>query len=177
MEFSLRFPKHKISLWAEQYVENAKKEDWKRETKVLNEVAPRVHAVGYLTKPDFLDICLWKSSRPMKYYRDNSEEFIEAVSRVAFSTTNEQLRVEALTLLHGVGWPVASAILHIGHTNPYPIFDLRALWSLRIMSPVKYDFRFWQSYTNYCRQLARECVVTMREVDRALWEYSKQNQK
>jgi hypothetical protein len=177
VEFSLSFPRSDIPFWAKQYVENAKKKDWERESKVLNEVALRVHTVGYLTKSDLLDICLWKTPRPMKYYKDNSEEFIEDVSRIGFSTINEQLRIEIFTLLHGIGWPVASAILHVGHRDLYPILDRRALWSLRASVPVKYDFRFWQSYTEFCRKVANQCGVTMRYLDRALWEFSKQNQK
>jgi hypothetical protein len=177
VKFSLRFPRHDVPFWAKQYVENARKENWKRESRVLNEVAQRIHALGYLTKSDFLDICLWKSPRPMKYYKDNSKAFIEHVSRIAFSTTNDRLRMEILTLLHGIGWPVASAILHVGHRDPYPILDRRALWSLGVGVPAKYDFRFWQSYTEYCRQLAKQCGTRMRDLDRALWQYSKENQR
>lgn len=177
VEFSLRFPESDIPFWAKQYVENAKKKDWERESKVLNEVALRVPVVGYLTKSDLLDICLWKSPRPMNYYKNNSEEFIEEVTRISFSTINEQLRIEILTLINGIGWPVASAILHVGYRDQYPILDRRALWSLRISVPVKYDFPFWQSYTEFCRKVASQYGVTMRDLDRALWEYSKEKQE
>jgi hypothetical protein len=55
--------------------------------------------------------------------------------------------------------------------------DSRALWSLGIdASTVPYNFEFWNEYTQYCREIAKEAKVTMRELDRALWQYSKENQ-
>jgi hypothetical protein len=38
-------------------------------------------------------------------------------------------------------------------------------------------FKFWWAYVQACRALALECGVAMRDLDRALWEYSNQNQK
>lgn len=79
-------------------------------------------------------------------------------------------------LLDGVSWPVASVLLHFGSCDRYPILDFRALWSLRIKVPKQYDFGFWWAYTLYCRSLADEHNVSMRTLDRALWQYSKEKQ-
>jgi hypothetical protein len=72
-------------------------------------------------------------------------------------------------------------LLHFGHTDPYPILDFRALWSLGVDVPTDaygfYDFPLWRAYTNFCRDLADACGVPMRELDRALWRYSKENRK
>jgi hypothetical protein len=38
------------------------------------------------------------------------------------------------------------------------------------------NFELWIDYTLFCRKLAREANVTMRELDRALWGYLKENQ-
>jgi hypothetical protein len=95
---------------------------------------------------------------------------------MAFSTFNERLRIEILMLLSGVSWPMASVILHWGHPEPYPILDFRALWSLGIPQPPVYNFELWQKYTQTCRQLAQQIGVSIRTLDRALWQYSKENQ-
>lgn len=58
----------------------------------------------------------------------------------------------------------------------YPILDYRALWSLGIDPPPAYDFPFWRAYTLACRELAAGAGVSMRDLDRALWQYSKENQ-
>lgn len=90
---------------------------------------------------------------------------------------SERLRIEALTLLDGIGWPSASVILHFFHKQKYPILDYRALWSVSLEVPYRYIFEFWWAYVIYCRDLAKNAKVTMRTLDRALWQYSKENQK
>ena len=40
---------------------------------------------------------------------------------------------------------------------------------------VPYNFEFWSDYTLFCRRLAEDAEVTMRELDRALWGYPKEN--
>ena len=62
------------------------------------------------------------------------------------------------------------------HRDPYPILDYRALWTLGVEKPPAYHFDLWSAYTQYCRELAREIGVSMRDLDRALWQYSKENQ-
>lgn len=175
--FSVRFPTNDAVFWSQRYMKTASERALRLERQILEEIAPRAEKARYLTKPDLLQICAWKSPRPLKFCKKNSNDFVEGVTRVALTTKNEQLRIESLTLLRGVEWPVASAILHVANRDPYPILDWRALWSLRVKVPTPYDFHFWESYTGYCRKLAKRCGVTMRDLDRALWQYSKDNQK
>jgi len=52
------------------------------------------------------------------------------------------------------------------------------LWSLGVEKPPhKYMFEFWWDYTQKCRELASIANVTMRVLDRALWQYSKEYQQ
>lgn len=168
--FNIRFDKHEIEYWASRY-------DYPLESYISDTVAPRVKKTGYISKEDFLAICDWKTSRTRKHVGKNREDFILEVTRVAFSTPNERLRIEILSLLKGVSWPTASVILHFCHTEPYPIIDFRALWSLGVeVEASDYDFGLWWEYTCYCRQVAAESRVSMRTLDKALWQYSKENQ-
>jgi hypothetical protein len=174
MTFNLRFPGEDISYWASRYFD-------KRENNIENVIAPRFRAAGYLLKDDFMALCEWKSPRPRMHYARNSEDFIREVTKTALSSKSENLRIEVLTLLRGVSWPVASAILHFGFENLYPIMDFRALWSSGIDTPAQgidnlCNFGFWENYTSYCRSLASEYGVSMRTLDRALWQYSKEQQ-
>jgi hypothetical protein len=144
---------------------------------IENVLAPIIRERGYFTKPEFESICHWKTPRSQRRVASNSAEYIEAVTRTALSTGSEQLRVEVLTLLSGVRWPTASVILHFCHRDPYPILDVRALWSLGVdASKVIYNFELWWEYTQVCRRLAKSTGLSMRELDRALWQYSKENQ-
>jgi hypothetical protein len=169
--FSLQFDIVSIPDWAAQYAYP------KSETEIETIIAPHTKAAGYYERSHFLTLCKWKSARPTKQYEKNTADFIRDVTQASLSTTNEQLRIEILTLLRGVKLPTASVLLHFGATDPYPILDFRALWSLGVeIAPSRYDFDLWWQYTLFCRQLAEKAGVSMRTLDKALWQYSKANQ-
>ena len=107
-----------------------------------------------------------------------AEADVRAISAVALSTPNEWLRIAVLTLLEGVGWPIASAILHWAHRDPYPILDVRALWSAGLdRIPSSFEFELWRRYTLWSRATASRHGVSMRTLDKALWQYSKDRQR
>jgi hypothetical protein len=173
MDFKLRFDCALIPELAQRY-------SYSTESHIAEVIAPRVRDRGYYTKGEFLDVGRWKSARNQKWQAENAEEFIRTVTETALSTPNEKLRIEVLTLLRGVDWPVASVLLHFGSKDKYPILDYRALWSLSVDVPEQtygfYNFSLWQKYTDFCRSLAQNCGVSMRTLDRALWQYSGENQ-
>ena len=168
--FALQFKKADVRKWASRY-------SYEGEKDVEQKITPSVKKRGHFTKPEFLALCYWKSPRTQSRVDSNSASLIEDATRIALSTTHERLRIGALTLLHGVSWPTASTVLHFAHRDPYPIIDFRALWSLGHQErPAFYTFDFWWDYVRTCRALAKECGVPMRLLDRALWQYSKENQ-
>jgi len=168
--FKLRFSKKAIQQWAENFPAEY-------DVELETALAPQIRSRGYLLKPEFEIICRWKTPRSQKLVRCNPADYVEAVTETALSTPNERLRLEVLLLLSGVSLPTASVILHFCHTDPYPILDVRALWSLGIdANKVPYNFEFWWAFTQHCRKLAAAAGVSMRELDRALWQYSKENQ-
>ena len=169
--FRLRFPISKIEYLGKRYDYEANDDE-----KKIVPIAPTVKRRGYLTKKEFLTVCRWKTPRSQPRCRKNSPDFIRDVTRCALSTSVERLRIEVLTRLDGVGWPTASVILHFFHSARYPIMDFRALWSLNEV-PKRYGFDFWQEYTSYCRGLSKRAGVSMRTLDRALWQFSKENQR
>jgi hypothetical protein len=169
--FRLRFDLSMLSYWAARYVL------YELENRIQNTFVPQVRKAQFLDRRAFLAVCKWKTPRSQKHCRRNQPDFIREVTKCAFGTSNERLMIEALTLLHGVNWPTASTILHWFHRDPYPILDFRALWSVGCRVPKQYGFDFWRDYTRYCRKLADKAGVPMRTLDRALWQYSKENQR
>jgi hypothetical protein len=167
--FRLRFSARQIPAWAARYEYGGDDETQER-------VADAIRLKGWLDKPTLLAVCEWKSPRTQKHCRQNPPGFVKTVTRAAFATSDERFRIEALTLLDGVSWPTASVLLHFGVPNRYPILDYRALWSLGVEPPRAYDFGFWWAYATHCRALARRQRLSMRTLDRALWQYSKENQ-
>lgn len=168
-KFKLRFDPRKISSLADRY-------NFEGDQIAKNEIVTRIKKRGYINKKDFLTFCEWKTPRTKPLCKKNSEEFIKNITRLSLSTTDEKVKIEILLLLDGVGWPTASVILHYATEFEYPILDYRALWSLRIEKPPEYNFELWRDYTNFCRKLAKKYSVSLRELDKALWQYSIENQ-
>jgi hypothetical protein len=166
----MRFPEHQIPELASRY-SYPKKEQY-----IENRIVPAVRNRGHLNKKEFSAICLWKTPRSRPKCAKNREEFIEEVTRIALTTIDEELKISVLLLLSGVGWPTASVILHFCDRGQYPIIDYRALWSVGIDPPPVYDFPFWWEYCEFVRGLADHTGHSMRIIDRALWQYSKENQ-
>jgi len=166
----LRFPSRQIRHWSSRYEAN----DLEREIEA--QISPAVRASGFYSKDQFLALCRWKTARTQSRCRSNDEAFVRAITATALTTEHERLRIEVVTLLNGVEWPTASVLLHFGHTAPYPILDYRALWSLGVNTPPDYNFRFWWSYVEFCRRLAEKEAISMRALDRALWQFSKEHQ-
>ena len=135
----------------------------------------------YLDKPHFVAIAKWKSPRPLGRYQLNDDDLVQEVTALAFAARRDDLRLRVLTLLNGVGVPVASTILHFAFPDEYPIMDIRAVTTLTHLGlwtrpgPVQAGFtgfsvEDWQAYTDLMRDHARRLGVTLRELDKALWK-------
>jgi len=166
----LRFPESDIVVWAAKY------QFPQTETELID-LRASIQNAGYLSKEQLRLVARWKSPRSAGHIERNSESYIREITEWSFHSTEERSRVEVLTLLDGVGWPSATVILHLFNKEPYPILDFRALWSVGEDVPNQYSFVFWWEYTEFCRDLASRNGLDMRTVDRALWQYSKENQE
>jgi hypothetical protein len=170
MKLSLRFDAAEIPAWAARYPSAG-------DATVENIVAPAARKQRFLTKEQFLELAKWKSPRSQRRCDRNDAPYVEEVTRQALQSKNERFKIESLRLLDGVDWPTASVILHLCDEQPYPILDFRALWSLGVAAPPPYDFPFWSEYSIFTRALALKAIVSMRALDRALWQYSRERQR
>ena len=132
---------------------------------------------GWLTRAEFLEICAWKTPRSKPHCAKNAAHTIRILTRAAFASTDEALKMDLLRLLQGVDWPTASTILHFCDERPYPILDVRAVWSLGHSKPPAVTMELWLSYVAFARDLASRSGLSIRAVDKALWQYSKEIQR
>ncbi len=165
----LRFPETELRDWINQYSVGREETD-------LAALRDTVLRQRYLTKQQLMLLARWKSVRSAHHVQGNSEAFVQEITGFALTANDERSRIEALTLLDGVLWPTASVVLHFFHYDKYPLLDFRALWSLSTEQPPYYSFEFWWKYVQTCRNLSEKTGTEMRELDRALWQYSKVNQ-
>ena len=97
-----------------------------------------------------------------------------AATRRALAANDEASRIAALLELEGVGVPTASTLLYFAFPDDYPILDVRALESLGVKPRSQYPVRFWLEYLGACREIASGAGVSLRTLDKALWQYSKE---
>jgi hypothetical protein len=166
----LRFHENIIKRIAARY------EYLRNEDEVIS-LKEQIQKQGFINKEQLKLVAYWKAPRSAGHVGKNEDGYIQDITSFALSSKNERSRIEVLTILDGVSWPTASVLLHLFHRDPYPILDFRALWSAGLEVPKLYNFEFWLPYVFFCRGIAHRNNVSMRDLDRAMWQYSKENQK
>lgn len=140
------------------------------EEEVCDRVAPAARARGHLTTDEFEAITRWAAPRLGGRVRLNYEDEVREATKVALAAETELMRIGALVALDGVGHPLASAVLHLCHVEPYPILDPKILGIMGVRRPPgSVRLPFWVDYVAQCRELAAWTGVEMRILDRALW--------
>jgi hypothetical protein len=169
--FRLQFPAGEIEALAERFGVVPEVED---------EVASAGAAArgrGFYTKPELVRLCAWKTPRSRPRVAENTEGFVEGITRAVFATGDEAERMAGLCALRGVEAPTASVLLHFAFPGEYPIIDWRALESLGQTERAAYPIGYWLGYVEACRTIAAQAGVSMRVLDKALWQYSSERSK
>jgi hypothetical protein len=133
-----------------------------------------VRGRGHYTREEFIEVCAWKTPRSRPRVAANSESQVVDATGRALADTDEATRFAALLELDGVGAPTASTLLYCAYPDDYPILDVRALESLGVKPRSSYPISFWLGYLDACRTLARSNGVSIRTLDKALWQHSKE---
>jgi hypothetical protein len=167
MRFQLQFEPKRIEEFASRY-------SYRKDDRQARAVGARAAARGHYTRPEVLTVYRWKSDRSSGLYTASDQQTESTTARV-FATADEYERMEELTSLPGVGVPVGSALLFAAFPDDYPILDVRALESLGVRPRSVYPIDFWLDYLEYCRQLADSSGVSIRTLDKALWQYSRES--
>ncbi len=168
----MKIPNDKIVEYARRYDQNASGYDKSVEQKIKQVLQTR----RYLNRQELIEVGIWKSPRQKKNYGKNDDGAVRELTQFSFTARSEQARVGALLALRGVSYPVASTLLHFAFPDEYPILDTRALWSLGWETPSSYTFEFWRRYCAHLIKLSTELNLDLRTIDKALWQYSKENQ-
>ena len=162
-EFALQFDPSEIDALAERY-------DPAQDDDALN-AGSRI-ASGDYSQDNPKIVVNWKSPRRAALIDDNKNgDIAVALQFVAATTSPEAMAVAVLTALHGVGIPMASAILTAIDPARYTILDFRALQSLGLENWPD-SIGFYVGYLEACRQLAAKHGRSLRTLDRAMWQWS-----
>ena len=164
--FELQFPISEVEALASRfgYADDAR----------LLAVGAGARTRGHYTRPEFIEVCAWKTARSRPKVAANSEAAVVSATGRALAAVDESARIGALLELEGVGVPTASTLLYVAFPDDYPILDVRALESLGVKPRSQYPVSFWLEYLRTCRALARRGGVGIRTLDKALWQHSKE---
>lgn len=169
----MEITKKKIKEYAERYNQRYKGSD---DEKIEKEMKEWLKKNRYMGREGFVKIGLWKSKRPKNWYEKNDDLTVKEITTFSFATKCEKAKIKSLLVLNGVSYPLASVILHFAFPNRYPIMDFRVIWSLGWEQPKYYTFDFWEKYFIEMRRISGKLQEDIRTIDKALWEYSKENQ-
>jgi hypothetical protein len=164
--FKLQFPARQIQALASRFPDFD-------ESRLLAAGAV-ARARGHYTRQEFIEVCAGKTVRSRAKVARNGEATVIETTGRALATSDEATRMGALLELEGVGVPTASTLLYCTFPSDYPILDVRALESLGVKPRSQYPVSFWLGYLSACRELAGRHGVSLRTLDKALWQYSKE---
>jgi len=169
-----KFSKNSINHWAQKYEDRYASDDKGNEGRLKNLLIRQ----RYLTKKNLYDILNWKSPRIRNYAKKNASSIITKITQGSFAAEDERNRIESLLGqkggLRGVGYPVASTILHFAFPDKYPIMDFRVIRTLGIKRPSSYKFDFWEDYCKTIRGLSKKHCLAIRVVEKSLWQFDKE---
>jgi hypothetical protein len=164
--FEIQFPPEQVADLAARF---PAVDESKRDT-----IGTAARTRGYYRRREFLYVCTWKTPRSAPRVAANTAAAVRAATRRALGDPDEAARMQALLSLNGVGVPTASTLLYFAFPALYPILDVRALESLGVKPRSTYPVSFWLGYLEACRALAAQCGVSIRTLDMALWQWSKE---
>ena len=133
----------------------------------------RARGTLYLTRVELRWIGEWKSPRIRPQIARNTARGVRGATEAAFVARDEAARLGILLGLRGVGMAVASVMLHFAEPARYPIYDVRVRAALRRIGVRR---RFpptaagWDAYVTVLRALAARHRVSLRTLDKALWQ-------
>jgi hypothetical protein len=175
-DFQLRYSPSTIPELAGRYMATPYKNVTLADTDRLMEEAGRRLVNGPFRLADVEEIVKWKSPRRMDRFRLNSPDEVETAIRQAIEATDTgdvRRAVRALTKLKGVGVKMASAILTAMFPMLYTVCDFRA--SEAVGQDDRSSLRYYVEYLAACRSMAVKYGVSLRDFDRANWQWSKEH--
>ena len=148
---------------------------------LFNRVSKWFEQQGTLSDYDFYAIVIWKSNRAKtKVKRGLSEAgtTVSSLMREVYEAKRQEDKVDVLLIIWGIGLAMASAILTVCYPEKFTVLDYRAWQTLRHNSVADLPERYPQSSADYleycsaCRQFAERMGLSLRNLDRALWAKS-----
>jgi hypothetical protein len=163
-----------IEKWSQRANGGARGEE--QYLRLVSKAKAEISSKGYLTKPTFIEIINWKSSRIRPIfekgdYRVYKNGIIQCLSE------NDDEKLSVLMKLDGIGAPVGSTILHFIYPDRFPIMDIRtceALYHHGYIRSKSRDEKRYSDFRNAILDIQKKYPRwSLRQIDKALFAYNK----
>lgn len=135
---------------------------------------------NFITKQDLSRIVKWKfqgrllgrQKRILKLLEDVEESFIEEISKLAFKSKDDEVRLKLFSSIKGVGNALSSVILTFYDPQNYGVLDIHAWRGLfgkepaDIFSNNKQAIKFFKKL----REVSSETGLSCRDVEKAIFK-------
>lgn len=120
-------------------------------------------------------VVAWKASRALGHVGQNTADELEEALSFVVNGISDRASIALLMGLNGVRAPMASAILTAIDPERFTVVDRLALKSLK---QPRSDLTpsFYVAYLKFCRTTAQQQGLSLRDLDRALWQYSNRSE-
>lgn len=135
---------------------------------------------GDFSKENLLIIYQWKLQAYKRfdhkgnYFDKNSDEdvsrILQSTIKAAVEAQTPERALHELQLLKGIGPPVASAILTAIFPDRFTVIDVMALRALGVTEVTKAE-ALYPKYVAFCGSQAERLGISLRDMDRALWQW------
>ena len=148
---------------------------------LFQQVSARFAKEQTLTPFDFFAVIIWKSNRvktKVKKGLHDAEKTVQSLMHDLVVARRPEDKVEVLTQIDGIGIRVASAVLAVCYPSQFTVLDYRA-WDTLSRSKVEglpgsipSTPAAYVRYCEACIDLADRQGISLRDLDRALWARS-----
>lgn len=175
--------KEEILHWLDRY----NKEEDLYNTGLEEELRANFRKNKFITKENLEKIIEWKfqgrligrRKRILNLLTPVKDEFIQKVSKLAFQTEDDEVRLNLLTSIRGVGVALSSVILTFYDPKRYGVVDIHDWRELYGKEPAnmftnhKHTLKFFTKL----REIANQTGLTCRDVEKALFKKNLEESK
>ena len=168
--------KNELNLWIEKY--NNYQSQSSR--KVEEELRAKFVSNPVMTKKDLQTIIDWKyqdlpsrKNRMLKLINEYDDRFIQDLSKLVFKHEKDELRLELLTVINGVGPATCSVILSFYNPWKYGILDIHAwreLFQERESKTLFSNNRYAIGFFEKLREISKQTGLSCRDIEKAYFK-------
>jgi len=144
------------------------------------ELRERLRKNNYLTKEDLIQIIKWKfqgrlagrQKRFLKMIEETDDQFIKKISKFAFETKDDEMRIKLFCVIKGVGTSLTSVILAFYDPDNHGIMDIHSWRELFGKEPndLFTSNKHLMRFLNKLREISNEVNLSCRDIEKAFFK-------